>query len=61
MDLEDAFGERGCPVCTLLKRYDVRSLDSLLYEFVKGLILLGSEDLEKSPENASHHPPKTPL
>ena len=33
-DLEDAFGKGGCPVCLLLTRYDTRSLDSLLYEFV---------------------------
>jgi len=33
-DLEDAFGRGGCPVCWLLTRYDERSFDSLLYEFV---------------------------
>jgi len=33
-DLEDAFGKGGCPVCWLLRRYDARSLDSLLYERV---------------------------
>ena len=33
-DLEDAFGKGGCPVCWLLTRYDARSFDSLLYEFV---------------------------
>ena len=32
--LEDAFGRGGCPVCWLLTRYDARSFDSLLYEFV---------------------------
>jgi hypothetical protein len=33
-DLEDAFGKGGCTVCWLLTRYDTRSFDSLLYEFV---------------------------
>jgi hypothetical protein len=33
-DLEDTFAERGCPVCSLLKEYDERSFDSLLYERV---------------------------
>ena len=34
LDLEDAFSKGGCPVCSLLIRYDERSFDSLLYEFV---------------------------
>jgi len=33
-DLEQEFAKKGCPVCNLLKEYDVKRIDSLLYEFV---------------------------
>ena len=32
--LEEAFEKQGCPICNLLRNSDIRTIDSLLYEFV---------------------------
>jgi hypothetical protein len=34
LDLEQVFQKHGCPICLLLKKHDVKGLDSLLYELV---------------------------
>jgi len=39
LDLEETFSKRGCAVCLLLKRYDVRRLDALLYESVNDVFV----------------------
>jgi len=36
---EEAFSKRGCAVCLLLNRYDVRRLDALLYESVNDVFV----------------------
>jgi len=38
-DLMETFAKPGCPVCLLLKRCDVRTLDSLLYESVNDVFV----------------------
>lgn len=39
LDLEEVFAKPGCAVCLLLKRYDFRSLDALLYECVNDVLV----------------------
>lgn len=53
LDLEDALSKPGCPVCWLLRRSDLRYLDSLLYEFVNDVGV--REEIRQSLGFCNHH------